>query len=123
MKKILIVDDEPSVLNVITEYVQDVTEYKIIQAENGETAMEIIKKEKPDLILSDMFMPRVSGIALLKNVKNNMFTKHIPVILMTGVLKDEYFANEGIEMGAVDYILKPIDLKDLVEKINSYLKN
>ena len=77
--------------------------------------------EKPDLILLDVVLPQISGIALFKMLQKNEDTKNIPVIFMTGVFIDDVFKKEGIEMGAVDYVLKPLDFDGLLAKIDSVL--
>ena len=121
MKTILIVDDNPEVQEVISTYIKNYTEYKPIAAEDGESALDIIRMNKPDLVLIDILLPRIGGIALYKDLRKMPDVKDTPVIFMSGAMIDKVFQDEGIEMGAVDYITKPIDFKYLIEKIKSVL--
>ncbi|MFC1724035.1 PleD family two-component system response regulator [candidate division KSB1 bacterium] len=122
MKTILIVDDNPEIQQVISTYIKNYTEYKPIVAEDGESAIDIIKMNKPDLVLIDILLPRIGGIALYKNIRQMPTAKATPVIFMSGAMIDKVFQDEGIEMGAVDYITKPIDFKYLIDKIISVLE-
>jgi len=121
MKKILVVDDDINLSEAITKYLSKETDYKIVIAEDGEVAWDIIQMENPDLILLDVVLPQISGIALFQMLKQSEKMKDIPVLFMTGVFIDDVFRKEGIEMGAVDYILKPFSFKDLLEKIKNIL--
>ncbi|MFC1477372.1 two-component system response regulator [candidate division KSB1 bacterium] len=121
MKTILIVDDEPSIQEIISTYISTYTDYKAIVAEDGEAAIDLVRENTPDLILIDLLLPRIGGIALYKDLRNFDKTKDTPVIFISGAFKDEVFQKEGIEMGAVDYITKPIDMKYLIDKIKSVL--
>ncbi|MCP4725361.1 MAG: response regulator [bacterium] len=121
MKTILIVDDDDSVQETLSVYIKKFTDYKPVCVEDGEAAIDLIKNEKPDLILLDIFLPVIGGIALFQDLQKNELTKDIPVIFITGGLVDEVFKQEGLEMGAVDYVTKPFDLDYLLKKINSIL--
>ncbi|MFC1493168.1 PleD family two-component system response regulator [candidate division KSB1 bacterium] len=121
MKTILIVDDDNSVQETLSVYIQKFTDYKTVCVEDGEAAIDLIKNEKPDLILLDIFLPVIGGYALFQDLQKNELTKEIPVIFITGGLVDEVFKQEGLDMGAVDYITKPFDLDYLIKKINSIL--
>jgi DNA-binding response OmpR family regulator len=70
----------------------------------------------------DMVLPKVGGLALFNTLRNSEETKDIPVLFMSGAIKDEDFQKEGIEMGAVDYITKPFNLESLKEKIENILQ-
>ncbi len=96
--------------------------YHTITASNGKSALEKVKKNMPDIIISDVLMPKMNGRQLCMNLKNNINTCHIPIILLTGLSSKE---NEilGLESGADVYITKPIDFDVLITKIDGLLKN
>lgn len=121
MKKILIVDDNITIQNLISNYFSKRTSYKIITAEDGETALDQVKNDPPDFIILDVILPRINGIAFLNHIRKMETTKNIPVILISGVMVDEKFKQEGLDLGAVDYLEKPLDLQYLIEKVNSIL--
>jgi len=121
MKKILVVDDDVNLSEAIAHYLTNKTDYKIIVAEDGDVAWDLIQMEAPDLILLDVVLPQISGIALFKMLQQNEKMKDTPVLFMTGVFIDDVFKKEGIEMGAMDYILKPFSFKDLLGKVNTIL--
>ncbi|MFC1565272.1 PleD family two-component system response regulator, partial [candidate division KSB1 bacterium] len=89
MKTILIVDDDISVQETLSVYIQKFTEYKSVCVEDGEEAIDVIKNQKPDLILLDIFLPVIGGIALFQDLQKSEMTKDIPVIFITGGLVDE----------------------------------
>ena len=117
MRTILVVEDNLEIQEIISTYVHEKTNYKVIIADDGEVAIDLIQENMPDLILLDMMLPRIGGMALFQNIRNNKKIKDIPVIFMSGVLIDDTFRKEGIDMGAVDYLKKPIDLEAMLEKI------
>lgn len=121
MKTVLIVDDDSYVQEILTEFLDKQMGYKTISAEDGETAIDLIHENEPDLILLDMLLPRIGGIALYKDLTKMDNAKNTPVIFMSGMMIDEVFKEEGIEMGAVDYIEKPIDFSYLQKKIEEVL--
>lgn len=122
MKTILIVDDDHAIQELLSTALNDYSDYKSIAAEDGEAALELIGLNKPDLILVDMLMPRIGGIALLIDLKKSKETKNIPVILMSGVMKHKTLQKEGLEMGAEAYFTKPLDMSKLLDKIKSILE-
>ena len=123
MKTILIVDDVPSVIEVLTVYVKNHTDYKVVVAEDGEIALDIIHQNPPDLILLDIVMPRIGGTALFYDLQKIENTKNIPVIFMSGIITDEVLQKEALDMGAFAYFTKPLDFKALLAKIDSCLEN
>lgn len=121
MKKILIVDDSITIQNIISKYFSERASYKIITAEDGEIALDQVKNDPPDFIILDVILPRINGIAFLCDIRKMETAKNIPVILISGVMVDEKFKKEGLALGAVDYLEKPVDLQYLLEKVNSIL--
>jgi YesN/AraC family two-component response regulator len=96
--------------------------FDLLVAEDGEKALEICENTLPDLIISDIMMPNTNGLALLDSLKSNEFTKDIPLIFITALteLEDKY---KGLALGAIDYLYKPFDAKELIFKTQNILKD
>jgi len=118
-KNILVVDDSTTNI-VLLEAILDEKGYKIYTALNVKEAYSIIAKHHPDLILLDLLMPKISGFDFLKEIKKNKNTKDTPVIIVSA-LADEENIERILNMGAVDFVKKPIDLQYLVNKVESLL--
>jgi len=119
---ILCVDDNKNnlfTLHVLLDELQNIKVYEALSAQEG---LDILMKHKIDLILSDIQMPQMNGFEFVKLLKTNKRTKDIPVIFLTAVFKSEEFVHNGFSLGAVDYLTKPIDDKQLLNKIRLYLK-
>jgi CheY-like chemotaxis protein len=103
MKKILIADDRPEVVELVKVTLEG-EGYQTIDASDGRVALEKIGKEKPDLILLDIIMPKMDGFEVLRNLKDDPNTKDIPVIMLTakGQKSDQ---EEGGKLGATGYII------------------
>lgn len=119
-QSILIIDDDESIRQYLVGLFKDT--YIIYQAENGEAGLAMAQKYLPDLIISDIHMKEMNGIALCQAVKENEQLSHIPVILLTGATSDE-LKLQGVEKGADDYIIKPFDSKLLIARVATLLKN
>ena len=118
-KKILIVDDEPDLLK-LTSLRLEKHGYEIKTAVNSRDAIDLIEKEKPDLILLDVIIPIMFGTELCRCVKSDENLRHIPIILYTAhgeVMTDE----KAKSFGADDYIAKPFEAKELLNKIERLL--
>jgi CheY-like chemotaxis protein len=118
--RILVVDDSSTNI-VLLEAILNGQGYEIETAQSVKEAYQIIKKEAVDLILLDLLMPRVSGYDFLKEIKSNESTKDIPVIIVSAVADAEN-RRKSIELGALDFINKPIDIQFFIEKIETILK-
>ncbi|MDI6739214.1 MAG: response regulator, partial [Candidatus Edwardsbacteria bacterium] len=120
MKKVLIVDDERAFLSILSEglknYEQD---FRIITAENGKDAVEVLKSQDIDLVVTDIKMPQMDGFELLGYLNTNH--PRVPVMLMTAFGTQE-MEEKGISMGARQYLEKPFDVDTLVKKILAELK-
>ena len=116
MKKILIVDDRLEVRELV-EVTLRVKDYQILQASSGEVALEMVKTEKPDLILMDIMMPGgMDGLEATRIIKNDPDTKNCSVIMLTA--KGQKIDREkGLEAGADDYFVKPFSPLDLIKKV------
>lgn len=115
--KILVVDDEPLIREVIKEYCE-LENYKVLEANNGIEAIEIVKTDEIDIIALDIMMPKLDGFQTLKNIKE---IKNIPVILLSA-RKEEFDKLLGFELGSDDYMTKPFSPKELIARIKAITK-
>jgi len=118
-KKILVVDDEPDILKVVTFRVKKL-EYEVVTATNGQEALDLIQKEEPDLILLDIELPVMNGYEVCQRVKTNEKLKHIPIIFLTASSASK-IAEKVKELNADDYLIKPFDSEELLKKIKNFI--
>ena len=118
--RILCVDDEPNVLKFL-EAVFVPNGYEVTKAENGEEALEKIRSERIDLVLSDVSMPKMDGFELCRQIKGDERYRDIPVVMITGLTAKEERV-KGIEAGAADFISKPIDAAEVLARVRMLLK-
>lgn len=117
-KTLLVVDDEPVNLRILNNTLKD--EYRLIFAKGGEEAIRLTKKETPDLILLDIMMPDMTGKEVCIALKSDPVFKKIPIIFVTA-LSDEQDEEEGLSLGAVDYITKPISPAVVRARVKTHL--
>lgn len=117
---ILLVEDNIQLRKFIKELLCD--HYNIIEAENGEVGFKLAKSILPDLIVSDVVMPKMTGTALCAAIKTELKTSHIPIILLTS-RSSLLYKLQGLEQGADDYLSKPFDTKEFRLRITNLLKN
>ncbi|NWF78920.1 MAG: response regulator [Chloroflexi bacterium] len=118
--KILVVDDDPAILDLLVRILQR-DGYLPITAANGLEALELVEREAPDLILLDVTMPMLDGFAVCKRLKDNEATALIPVTMITG-LDDREHRQRGLEVGADDFLTKPFDQSLLRARLRSQLR-
>ena len=118
--KVLLVEDDPDLLEFSRKKL--IGKYVVLIANDGIEALELVKKEQPEIIISDVLMPKMNGIQLSMSLKRNIETCHIPIILLTGLSSKENVM-QGLESGADDYITKPYDYELLLSKMEGLLKN
>ncbi len=118
-KKILIVDDETGVRLTLNRMLEK--DYTVLEASNGEEALDIVKKQKPDLILMDLMMPKMDGYTACSKIKTDPETKAIPVVMLSAIghKLNKKFANE---MGADGYITKPFTPQELSDVLTSQIR-
>ncbi|MCC8133684.1 MAG: helix-turn-helix domain-containing protein [Tannerellaceae bacterium] len=119
LPKLLLVDDNEDIRIFLSSKLKD--HYKILQAEDGVAGLEIALKEIPDMILSDVMMPRMDGIEMSKFIKEDIRTSHIPIILLTAKSGEESKL-EGLTAGADDYITKPFNFNILFIKMRNLIE-
>ena len=116
-KTILIVDDEKPIVDILM-YNLKKEGYNLLEANDGETAVDIALKEKPDLILLDIMLPKLDGLSVCRKIKN---TYNVP-ILMLSAKGEELDKILGLELGADDYITKPFSVRELMARIKANLR-
>jgi DNA-binding response OmpR family regulator len=120
MKKILFIEDEPTLQKTFGEILKQ-EGYEMISALDGEIGLRLAKTKNPDLILLDLILPRVNGFEVLKKLKEDEATKDIPVIVLTN-LEGIGDVDKAIEIGATTYLVKAdYSLEEVVEKIKKAL--
>jgi DNA-binding response OmpR family regulator len=118
--KLLIVDDNPNVLKLLKISLSKAG-YDIVEAENGEVALEVAAKENPDLIVSDIMMPKMDGIELCWMIRENSDIPLVPFIFLTS-FEDPETEIRGFRAGADEYLHKPIDRKELLSRVEILLE-
>ncbi|MCK9275122.1 MAG: response regulator [Syntrophales bacterium] len=127
-KKVLTVDDDPD----ISAFVKTVLEengYNAVIAKNGETGLSMARKEKPELVILDVLMPKQSGIKMYRELKSDVALKNIPVIILSGIAKRTFLRSQEAltEFGDLPvpepelYIEKPVEPDELAEAVKSLI--
>jgi len=118
-KKILVVDDEPDITNMV-ELRLKAAGYEVVLGGNGEEALKLAKEHNPDLIILDVMMPPPNGFQVCRTLKDDPAYKSIPIILLTAKVSesDKFW---GVESGADEYVSKPYNAEELLEKIRGLL--
>ncbi len=117
---ILVVDDNQQNLELLQAYLEDL-DCETVPAHDGPEALDIIAGRKPDLILLDVMMPKMSGFEVCKRVKNDPKTSDIPVIMVTA-LNEFGDIERGIDSGTDDFISKPVNKLELLTRVKTMLK-
>jgi Signal transduction histidine kinase len=117
---VLIVEDNNELLQILEDIIDPI--YNTLSAHNGKEGLCIARKEKPDLIISDVMMPEMSGTEMCVAIKNDFDTCHIPVILLTALSSLEHNIY-GLQHGADEYISKPFSEKMLITRCNNLIRN
>lgn len=117
---LLVVDDEPRNIQVVSNVLKEITDCHILYATNGEQALHRVEKNDIDLILLDMMMPLLDGLETCKQLKSNPRYSAIPVIFLTAK-NDEESLIKAFEAGAVDYISKPFLRRELIARVTTHL--
>lgn len=118
--RLLIVDDEPTNIQILSEILQE--DYVLNAATTGAKALELAGKQHPDLVLLDMMMPEMDGLAVCKALKADPATADIPVIFVTS-MSDPENEERGFQAGAVDYISKPVSPPLVRARVKIHIQN
>jgi len=119
MAHILVAEDERDIRELIT-FTLTFAGHQVTQAANGEEAVQLAKEKLPDLVMTDVRMPRMTGYEACRIIKNDEATKHIPVVILSAKGQDEEI-DQGKDAGADDYILKPFAPDELARRIAEIL--
>jgi CheY-like chemotaxis protein len=127
-KKVLVVDDDPDV-RLFSVTVLEENGYIPLEAEDGESGLEMIKSEKPDLVILDVLMPRQSGVRLYRELKTSKTLKDVKVIILSGIAKKTFLRSQKAltEFGGAEipepeiYLEKPVEPEELAEVIKNVL--
>jgi two-component system alkaline phosphatase synthesis response regulator PhoP len=119
-KRILVVDDDHEVVRLMRGYLEQ-SGYEVLVAYNGQTAMHIIRRDRPDLVLLDLMLPDLDGWEITRSVRADPILMHTPIILLTARVTD---ADKivGLELGADDYITKPYNPREVVSRVRARLR-
>ncbi len=119
MIKVLIVEDDPMVAELNKRYVESLTGFKVISVvSNGEDALGLLQSTEIDLLILDIYMPKMNGISLMEKMRTNFI--NTDVILVTAA-KEAKEIDEALKLGAVDYLIKPFDKNRIKKSLNNYL--
>ncbi len=118
-KKILVVDDEVDLVETV-RFPLELEGYDVLVSYNGEDALNQARKEKPDLIVLDLILPKLDGYKVCRLLKFDERYKHIPILMLTAKTQEKDRAL-GMETGADEYITKPFEMDNLIKKVKAYL--
>lgn len=121
MAKVLIIEDDEHIWKII-EYRLKKEKHDLVWASDGLQALEILETIKPDLIISDIMIPYMDGIQILKKIKTDDELKDIPIIMLTSKAQEKDIT-KALELGAQDYITKPFSPSELILRVNKALKS
>jgi PleD family two-component response regulator len=119
--KILVVEDEPSSLKLLTYHLRVMGCKSITETTDGKMALDQMHQEKPDLVIADWHMPNLNGLEFFRAIREVKLWQDIPFLMVTSE-KDPQRVQEAIQAGVRDYILKPIDVEKLKRKIRELLR-
>jgi DNA-binding response OmpR family regulator len=120
MKKILIVEDEQDVRNILKSALERQKQFIVDTAEDGEEAIQKIQDSTPDLIVLDLMLPKINGEELLKLIRKNFKTLNTPVIVSTVEKQTSSLVNL-MNLGATDYLAKPYNIEELLRTVDIYV--
>jgi two-component system alkaline phosphatase synthesis response regulator PhoP len=119
-QRILVVDDDKAILKVVRAYLEQAG-YAVLTAGDGETALHILRRERPDLAVLDLMLPPPDGLEITRRVRADKALAALPIILLTARVEDTDKI-VGLEMGADDYITKPFNGREVVARVNALLR-
>lgn len=114
--KVLVVDDFATMRRIVKNVLKQIGFTKIVEADDGSTALAVLQKDKIDLIVSDWNMPKVTGLELLKTVRSDESMKAIPFLMVTAEAQKDYVI-QAVQAGVSNYVVKPFTAEALKEKL------
>ena len=121
MYRILSAEDDPIMQKLLRDTLVT-SGYDFILCKDGASVLPAVKAEKPDLVLLDVNLPDTTGIEVCRGLKGDPETSHIPVLMLTGEAREVAMRVEGLDVGAEDYMFKPISPRMLLARIGAILK-
>jgi phosphate regulon transcriptional regulator PhoB len=118
--KILVVEDEPDIRKLV-HYNLAQERYKVLEAEDGEQALKVVQRDKPNLVILDLMLPGLSGMEVCKLLRERPDTARLPILMLTAKAA-EADRVVGLEMGADDYLAKPFSPRELVARVRAILR-
>lgn len=120
--RILIVDDNQNNLFTLRSLLNEHIKAEVVEAESGAEALNIILKQSIDLIILDVQMPEMDGFETASLITSRKKNRHIPIVFLTAAFKSEEFQQKGFSIGAADYLTKPIEPSQLINRVRAYLR-
>jgi two-component system alkaline phosphatase synthesis response regulator PhoP len=120
MRRILVVDDDREVVRLIRAYLEQAG-FEVLAAHDGDTAVHVIRRERPDLLLLDLMLPGKDGWAITRLVRADPALAHTPIIMLTARV-DDTDKIVGLELGADDYVTKPYNPREVVARVRARLR-
>ena len=117
---VLVVDDDPVILKLL-EVNFEMEGFTVLVAHDGEEGIEVARSNEPDVVVSDIMMPKKSGLELVVALKSDASTSEIPIILLSAKAQNAD-VRTGLDAGADDYVTKPFEPLDLVDRVNRLLE-
>ena len=121
MPKVLLIEDEESLRNLYTRILRN-KNYDVEAAADGEAALSLLKRSRPDVIVLDIVMPNYNGVEILKILKNDGELKSIPVVMLTA-LSEMRRITECLDMGAIGYITKDSTVEEILQRLNFLIES
>jgi len=119
--KVLVVDDNAQNLELLVAYLETLDRCRTLTAADGVEALDVVGRDKPDLILLDIMMPRMSGFEVCRKLKSDPQTRDIPIIMVTA-LNELGDIERGVESGTDDFLSKPVNRLELLTRVKSLLR-
>lgn len=120
-QKVLVVDDEPGVRQLVSKILS--REYTVVEAKDGEEAINAVKSQSPRIVIMDMMMPKMDGLTACYTIKKDPATRSIPVIILTAIDQELNKKLSTSVMGANKYMTKPFNTQELLASIRQLLDN
>ena len=113
---VLMVDDDPNILKFVSANLE-IRGYDVITAEDGETALEVMDRTTPNLVILDLLMPGIDGFDVCRHIRKS---SDVPIIVLTAI-GESNTRSELLALGANDYVTKPFDIRDLLDRVQAVL--
>src|SRR5689334_10585349 len=120
VQRILVVDDDREIVRLVRAYLEK-EHYQVLIANDGQTALHMVRREHPNLIVLDLMLPDRDGWEITRTIRNDSTLHSIPIIMLTARIEDSDKII-GLELGADDYITKPFNPREMVARVRSVLR-